>query len=40
LVTHEGKVCGRPVGITVAKDSTLLISEDGNGTIWRVNSGK
>jgi len=25
------------VGITVAKDGSLLISEDGNGTIWRVS---
>ena len=33
----DGKVWGRPVGITVAKDGSLLISEDGNGTIWRVS---
>jgi glucose/arabinose dehydrogenase len=37
FVTPEGKVWGRPVGITVAKDGTLLFSEDGNGTIWRVS---
>jgi glucose/arabinose dehydrogenase len=37
FVTAEGKVWGRPVGITVAKDGSLLISEDGNGTIWRVS---
>ncbi|PYJ71354.1 MAG: sorbosone dehydrogenase [Verrucomicrobia bacterium] len=37
FVTPEGKVWGRPVGIAVAKDGSLLISEDGNGTIWRVN---
>jgi glucose/arabinose dehydrogenase len=36
FVTAAGKVWGRPVGITVAKDGSLLISEDGNGTIWRV----
>ena len=39
FVTPEGKVWGRPVGITVAKDGGLLISEDGNGTIWRVSYG-
>jgi len=39
FVTPEGKVWGRPVGITVAKDGSLLISEDGNGTIWRVSHG-
>jgi glucose/arabinose dehydrogenase len=37
FVTPEGKVWGRPVGITVTKDGSLLISEDGNGTIWRVS---
>ena len=37
FVTPDGKVWGRPVGITVAKGGSLLISEDGNGTIWRVS---
>ncbi len=37
FVTAEGKVWGRPVGITVAKDGSLLISEDGDKTIWRVS---
>jgi glucose/arabinose dehydrogenase len=37
FVTKEGKVWGRPVGITVGKDGSLLFSEDGNGTIWRVS---
>lgn len=36
FVTPEGNVWGRPVGITVAKDGSLLFSEDGNRTIWRV----
>ncbi len=36
FVTSEGNVWGRPVGITVAKDGSLLFSEDGNKTIWRV----
>jgi glucose/arabinose dehydrogenase len=27
---------GRP-GITVAKDGSLFVTEDGNGTIWRVS---
>ncbi len=38
FVTPEGNVWGRPVGITVAKDGSLLFSEDGNNTIWRVSS--
>src|SRR6266446_1608686 len=40
FVTPDGKVWGRPVGIVVAKDGSLLISEDGNGTIWRVSHGR
>jgi hypothetical protein len=30
-------VWGRPVGLAVDKDGALLVSEDGNGTIWRVS---
>jgi glucose/arabinose dehydrogenase len=37
FVTPDGKVWGRPVGITVAKDGSLLVSEDGDKTIWRVS---
>jgi glucose/arabinose dehydrogenase len=37
FVSPDGKVWGRPVGMTVAKDGSLLISEDGNSTIWRVS---
>ncbi len=37
FVTQAGQVWGRPVGITVAKDGSLLFSEDGNNTIWRVS---
>jgi glucose/arabinose dehydrogenase len=38
FVTPAGDVWGRPVGITVAKDGSLLFSEDAHGTIWRVNA--
>jgi glucose/arabinose dehydrogenase len=37
FVVDDAHVWGRPVGVTVAKDGTLLFSEDGNGTIWRVS---
>ncbi|CAN5585431.1 sorbosone dehydrogenase family protein [soil metagenome] len=37
FVTPEGNVWGRPVGLAVAKDGSLLFSEDGHGTIWRVS---
>ena len=36
FVSADGGVWGRPVGVAVAHDGALLISEDANGTIWRV----
>jgi glucose/arabinose dehydrogenase len=36
LVTADGKVWGRPVSVLVTPDGSLLMSEDGNGTIWRI----
>ena len=36
FVVDDNKVWGRPVGVAVTHDGALLISEDGNGTIWRV----
>lgn len=36
FVVDSRSVWGRPVGVTVAADGALLVSEDGNGTIWRV----
>jgi glucose/arabinose dehydrogenase len=36
FVTDDDTVWGRPVGIAVARDGALLVSEDGNGTIWRI----
>ncbi len=37
FVLPEGKVWGRPVGITVAPDGSLLVSDDGSNSIWRVS---
>jgi glucose/arabinose dehydrogenase len=37
FVANDSEVWGRPVGVAVAHDGALLISEDGNGTIWRVS---
>jgi glucose/arabinose dehydrogenase len=36
FVTADGKVWGRPVGVVVAKDGSLLVSDDGSNSIWRV----
>lgn len=39
FVTADGRVWGRPVGVAVAKDGSLLFTEDGNDTVWRVTYG-
>jgi hypothetical protein len=36
FVTTDRNVWGRPVGVTVARDGALLMTEDANGTIWRI----
>jgi glucose/arabinose dehydrogenase len=36
FVVNDADVWGRPVGVVQAKDGSLIFSEDGNGTIWRV----
>jgi glucose/arabinose dehydrogenase len=36
FVVSDSQVWGRPVGVAVASDGSLLVTEDGNGTIWRV----
>ncbi len=37
FVVDDRRVWGRPVGVAVARDGALLVSEDGNGTVWRVS---
>lgn len=37
FVVSDTEVWGRPVGVAVAKDGSLFVTEDGNGTIWRVS---
>jgi glucose/arabinose dehydrogenase len=36
FVISDTQVWGRPVGVAVAKDGSLFVTEDGSGTIWRV----
>jgi glucose/arabinose dehydrogenase len=36
FVTEDGNVWGRPVGVAVAKDGALMVTDDGSGTVWRV----
>ena len=37
FVVDSRNVWGRPVGVAVAHDGALLVTEDGNGTLWRVS---
>lgn len=34
------EVWGRPVGLAVLQDGSLLLVEDGNGSVWRIAYGK
>ena len=36
FVFGDAQVWGRPVGVVVAPDGSLLMSDDGSGTIWRI----
>ena len=36
FVTPDGDVWGRPVGVAVANDGALLVTDDGGDRIWRV----
>ena len=36
FVTPDGKVWGRPVGVAVMHDGSLLVSDDGSRSVWRV----
>ncbi|HEX3738102.1 MAG TPA: PQQ-dependent sugar dehydrogenase [Terriglobales bacterium] len=41
FVVDDQSVWGRPVGVAVAPDGSLLVSDDASGSIWRVSySGK
>jgi glucose/arabinose dehydrogenase len=37
FVTADGEVWGRPVGVAVAPDGSLLVTDDGGNCIWRVS---
>jgi glucose/arabinose dehydrogenase len=37
FVLPDGRVWGRPVGVTVAPDGSLLVSDDGSNSVWRVS---
>jgi len=37
FVVDNGHVWGRPVGVAVAPDGSLLVSDDGSKSIWRIS---
>ena len=37
FVTADGQMWGRPVGVAVAPDGSLLVTDDGSKSIWRVS---
>ena len=36
FVLPDGSVWGRPVGVAMAPDGALIVSEDASGTLWRI----
>jgi glucose/arabinose dehydrogenase len=40
FVVDNENVWGRPVGVAVARDGALLVTDDGNSTLWRVSYQK
>jgi glucose/arabinose dehydrogenase len=37
FVLANGQVWGRPVGVTAALDGSLLVTDDGSNSIWRIS---
>lgn len=42
FVTKDGQVWGRPVGVTIAKDGSMFVTDDGSRSVWHItkDSGK
>jgi glucose/arabinose dehydrogenase len=36
FVTQDGKVWGRPVGVTIAKDGSMFVTDDGSRSVWHI----
>jgi glucose/arabinose dehydrogenase len=40
FVTQDGKVWGRPVGVTIAKDGSMFVTDDGSRSVWHVTKAE
>ncbi len=38
FVTADGQVWGRPVGVTIGKDGSLFVTDDGSRSVWHVTA--
>jgi len=36
FVTKDGQVWGRPVGVAIAKDGSLFVTDDGSRSVWHI----
>jgi glucose/arabinose dehydrogenase len=36
FVTKDGQVWGRPVGVTIGKDGSMFVTDDGSRSVWHV----
>ena len=36
FVTRDGQVWGRPVGVTIGKDGSMFVTDDGSRSVWHV----
>ena len=36
FLTKDGQVWGRPVGVTIAKDGSMFVTDDGSRSVWHV----
>ena len=37
FVTKDGQVWGRPVGVAIAKDGSMFVTDDGSRSVWHVS---
>jgi glucose/arabinose dehydrogenase len=40
FITEDGNAWARPVGAAVAKDGSLLVSDDGANLVYRISTAK